>query len=198
MGPLIVYEQISANTNLFFAFLIGIGFGFVLEASGFSSSRKLAGQFYGYDTTVIKVFFTAAITAGIGLLLFGLFGWIDLDLIYINPFYKWSAIIGGIIMGAGFILGGFCPGTSFTGLAIGKIDAMVFVGGLFIGILIFTEGYPLLESLYMAAYKGTPRVSSAMGISDGLFLLGLVIVAFGMFYVAEWAEKKFPLKEGTK
>ncbi len=198
MGPLIVYEQITANTNLFFAFLIGIAFGFILEASGFSSSRKLAGQFYGYDTTVLKVFFTAAITAGIGLLLFGLFGWIDLDLIYINPYYKWSTIIGGIIMGAGFILGGFCPGTSFTGLAIGKIDAMVFVGGLFIGVFIFTEGYPLFESLYYAAYKGTPRVSEAMGVSDGLFLLGLVIVAFGMFYVAELAEKKFPLKEGTK
>lgn len=195
MGPLIVYEQITANTNLFFAFLIGLAFGFVLEASGFSSSRKLAGQFYGYDTTVIKVFFTAAITAGLGLLIFGLFGWIDLDLIYINPFYKWSAIVGGIIMGAGFILGGFCPGTSFTGAAIGKIDAMVFVGGLFIGVLLFTEGYPLLEKLYMADYKGAPKVSEALGVSDGLFLLGLVIVAFAMFYVAEWAEKRFPLKE---
>ena len=198
MGPLIIYDQITPNTNLFFAFLIGIAFGFILEASGFSSSRKLAGQFYGYDTTVIKVFFTAAITAGLGLLLFGLFGWINLDLIYINPYYKWSTIVGGIIMGAGFILGGFCPGTSFTGVSIGKIDAMIFVAGLFIGIFIFTEGFPLFESLYMAAYKGTPRVSEMMGISDGLFLLGLVVVAFGMFYVAEWAEKKFPLKEGNK
>ncbi len=198
MGPLIIYENISPDTNFFLAFLIGIAFGFILEASGFSSSRKLAGQFYGYDTTVLKVFFTAAITAGIGLLLFGLFGWLDLDLIYINPFYKWSTIIGGILMGAGFILGGFCPGTSFTGAAIGKIDAMVFVGGLFIGVLLFTEGYPLLEKLYMGSYKGTPKVSSAMGISDGLFLFGLVIVAFGMFWVAEWAEKRFPLKEESK
>lgn len=198
MGPLIIFENISPDTNMLFAFLIGIAFGFVLEASGFSSSRKLAGQFYGYDTTVIKVFFTAAITAGIGLLLFGLFGWIDLDLIYINPYFKWSTIIGGIIMGGGFILGGFCPGTSITGAAIGKIDAMVFVGGLFIGITIFTEGYPLFEKLYTGSYKGTPKVSEILGVSDGLFLLGLVVVAFGMFYVADWAEKKFPLKEETK
>lgn len=198
MGPLVVYEHITQNSNLFFAFLIGIAFGFVLEGSGFSSSRKLAGQFYGYDTTVIKVFFTAAITAGLGLLLFGLFGWIDLDLIYINPYFKWSTIVGGMIMGAGFILGGFCPGTSFTGAAIGKLDAMVFIGGLFIGVLIFTEGYPLFEGLYMAGNKGAPRVSEMMGISDGLFLLGMVVIAFGMFYVADWAEKKFPLKEGTE
>ena len=61
MAPLVSYEQISQNTNLFLAFIIGIAFGWVLESSGFSSSRKLAGVFYGYDTVVLKVFFTGAI-----------------------------------------------------------------------------------------------------------------------------------------
>jgi hypothetical protein len=117
MGPLIVYEIISQNTNLLLAFIIGIGFGFVLEGSGFSSSRKLAGMFYGYDTTVLKVFFTAAIVAMLGLLFFSLFGWIDLSLVYVNPTFLWSAIVGGAIMGAGFILGGFCPGTAFCAVS---------------------------------------------------------------------------------
>ena len=194
MGPLISYDIITDNTNLLFAFLIGIGFGFVLEASGFSSSRKLAGVFYGYDTVVLKVFFTAAITAMLGLLFFSLFGWIDLSLIYINPTYLWSTLLGGAIMGAGFIIGGFCPGTSFCAVSIGKIDAMVFAGGLFIGIMIFTEGYPLWEKLYFAKYMGAPKLSEGMGIKDGLTIFGIIIAAFGMFYVAEWAEKKFPLK----
>jgi len=198
MGPLVAYDIISPNTNLLLAFLIGIGFGFVLEGSGFSSSRKLAGQFYGYDTTVIKVFFTAAVTAAIGLLVMGLFGWIDLDIIFVNPYFVWSTIIGGIIMGAGFIIGGFCPGTSVTGAVIGKIDAMIFLVGIVIGVLIFTEGYPLFKSLYMASPKGNVKISDALGMSDGLFLLLLTIAAFGAFYVAEWAEKKFPLKEDAK
>jgi hypothetical protein len=72
MGPLVVYEIISENVNLFLAFIIGIGFGFVLESNGFSSSRRLAGMFYGYDTTVLKVFFTAAIVGSVGLLFLGL------------------------------------------------------------------------------------------------------------------------------
>ena len=137
MGPLVSYEIISPDTNLLLAFLIGIGFGFVLESAGFSSSRKLAGVFYGYDTVVLKVFFTAGLTAMLGLLFLSLFGWIDLSLLYINPTYLYSAITGGVIMGAGFIMGGFCPGTSFCAASIGKIDAMVFIGGLFLGILIF-------------------------------------------------------------
>jgi len=195
MGPLISYNIISQNTNFLLAFLIGVGFGFVLESSGFSSSRKLAGVFYGYDTVVLKVFFTAAITAMLGLLFLSLFNWIDLDLVYINPTYLYSTIAGGIIMGAGFIMGGFCPGTSFCAASIGKIDALFFIGGLFIGILIFAEGYPLWEGFYKAKYLGIPTLSHALGLKDGVVVLGIIIVALGMFWVGEWAEKKFPREE---
>ena len=79
MGPLAPNEIISENTNFLLAFFIGIAFGFVLESSGFSSSSKLAGIFYGYDTVVLKVFFTGAITCMLGLLFMSLFGWIDLS-----------------------------------------------------------------------------------------------------------------------
>ncbi len=195
MGPLISNELISSNSNMFFAFLIGIGFGFILEASGFSSSRKLVGVFYGYDTVVLKVFFTAALTAMIGLLFLSLFDWIDLDLVYINPTYLYSTIVGGVIMGAGFIIGGFCPGTSFCAASIGKIDAMFFVGGLFIGIFIFAEAYPLLEGFYNAKFMGIPTLSSVLGLKDGVVVLGVIVIAMGMFFVGEWAEKKFPQKE---
>jgi hypothetical protein len=195
MGPLIVNEVISENTNLFLAFLIGIGFGFVLEASGFSSSRKLAGVFYGYDMVVLKVFFTGAITAMLGLLFFSLFGWVDLNLVYINPTYLTSAILGGAIMGAGFIIGGYCPGTSFCGLSIGKLDALVFIIGLFIGVGIFGAGFNWWEGLYMAKFLGIPKISTTLGITDGVFALILIIVALGMFKAAEWIEKKFPRTE---
>jgi hypothetical protein len=195
MGPLAINEVISENTNLFLAFIIGTAFGFVLEQSGFSSSRKLAGVFYGYDTVVLKVFFTAAITAMLGLLFFSLFGWVDLGLIYINPTYLTSAIIGGIIMGAGFIIGGYCPGTSFCGASIGKIDALVFIGGLFIGVIIFGLGYNIWDGIYMARDLGAPKVSESLGITDGFFGLLLIIIALSMFWIAEWAEKKFPQKE---
>jgi uncharacterized protein len=195
MGPLVVYEVITENTNLFLAFFIGIGFGFVLEQAGFSSSRKLAGMFYGYDTVVLKVFFTGAITAMLGLLFFSLFGWVDLSLIYVNETFVHSAILGGVVMGAGFIMGGFCPGTSFCGAAIGKIDAWVFIIGLFIGVFIFGEGYSLWEDIYKAGFLGSPRISEYFGISEGLTVLLVIIAAAFMFWGGEWAEKKFPRED---
>ena len=191
MGPLVVYEIISENVNLFLAFIIGIGFGFVLDSNGFSSSRRLAGLFYGYDTTVLKVFFTAAIVGSVGLLFLGLFKWIDLSSIYINPTYLWSTLGGGVIMGAGFIMGGYCPGTSFCAASIGKLDALAFIGGMFIGILIFTEGYPLWEGFYNAKFMGSPVISEMLGTSRGFLTLLIILVALGMFWVGEWAEKKF-------
>jgi hypothetical protein len=195
VGPLAINEIISENTNLFLAFIIGIAFGFVLEASGFSSSRKLAGVFYGYDMVVLKVFFTGAITAMLGLLFFSLFGWVDLNLIYVNPTYLTSAITGGIIMGAGFIMGGYCPGTSFCGASIGKIDAMVFIVGLFIGVSLFGAGYDWFDNMYMANFLGAPKISETLGLTDGVFALILIIIALAMFWVAEWAEHKFPREE---
>jgi hypothetical protein len=177
------------------AFIIGIGFGFVLESSGFSSSRKLAGVFYGYDMVVLKVFFTGAITAMLGLLFFSLFGWVDLNLVYVNPTYLTSSILGGVIMGAGFIMGGYCPGTSFCGASIGKIDALVFIVGLFIGVGIFGAGYSWWDGMYMANFLGAPKVSESLGLTDGVFAMILIVVALGMFWAAEWAEKKFPREE---
>lgn len=191
MGPLIVQGVITENTNMLLAFIIGIGFGFVLESNGFSSSRRLAGMFYGYDTTVLKVFFTAAIVASTGLLFMSLFGWIDLSYIYINPTYLWSAIGGGVVMGAGFILGGYCPGTSFCAASIGKLDALAFIGGMFGGIFIFTEGYPLWEEFYMSGYMGSPLLSSVIGSSRGLLTLLIILMALAMFWIGEWAERKF-------
>lgn len=195
MGPLITNDIISADTNLLLAFIIGIAFGFVLESSGFSSSRKLAGLFYGYDTVVLKVFFTAGITAMVGLLFFSLFGWIDMEMVYVNPTFLPSAIIGGLIMGLGFIMGGFCPGTSVCAAAIGKIDALVFIAGLFIGVLMFTEGYPLLKNLYMAGAKGDVKLSDVLGIKDGVMALLFIFMAITVFWIGEKAEKKYTQPE---
>jgi hypothetical protein len=198
MGPLVPLQNISNELNLLIAFVIGLGFGISLEQAGFSSSRKLAGMFYGYDTTVLKVFFTAAITAMLGLIFLNYIGLIDLDIIYVNEYYVTSAIVGGVIMGAGFIIGGFCPGTSFTAAAIGKIDAMWFILGSVMGIFLFGETYSYWEEIYMSGYKGAVRISEVLGIRDGYFALFMILIASAMFWIAELAEKKFKREDITK
>lgn len=188
MGPLIPQGFINPDLNLFFAFVIGLGFGYVLEQGGFSNSRKLAGVFYGYDFVVLRVFFTAAITALLGIQLFGYLGWLEVDMLYINPTYLWSIIAGGVIIGFGFILGGFCPGTSMVAAVIGKIDAMFFVIGMLIGIFLFGQFYDVFEPIYMGSFLGNLLVYDSLGLSRDVFVLILVIVALAAFIITRKIE----------
>jgi rhodanese-related sulfurtransferase len=189
MGPF-VPDLITDELNLVVALLLGIAFGAVLEQAGFSSSRRLAGVFYGYDFTVLRVFFTAGVTAMIGVLFLGAFGLLDTDIIYVNPMFLGPAIVGGVIMGFGFILGGYCPGTSITAAAIGKKDGIAFVIGGVLGVFVFGELFPLYDAFYTSGAMGDVKISDALGISDGLFALGMTLMAVVAFFVTTRIEKK--------
>jgi uncharacterized protein len=190
MGPLIPLGIIPEQWNNVIAVLIGMAFGFIMEGSGFSSSRKIVGLFYGYDFTVLKVFFTATVTAAIGILYFNYLGWIDVSLLHIHPTYVSGAIVGGIIMGVGFVTGGFCPGTSFCGVAIGKIDAIVYTLGLMAGIFVFSEAFSVFEPLYNGNYMGEITITEFFGLSPYLFVFFFTMAAIAIFAVTSIIVKK--------
>ena len=176
--------------DLFFAFFIGVAFGYVLEAAGFSSSRRLAGVFYGYDFTVLRVFFTAGVTAMVGVFIMNYLGWIDMSLVWVNPTFLGPAIVGGVIMGFGFIFGGYCPGTSVTAAVIGKVDAMVFLLGIFLGILIYGELFPLFETFTVSGNLGALYIFDLLGITPGWFAFLLIAMALAAFGVTAMIEER--------
>ena len=190
MGPLIPQEIITGQWDFVIALLIGGAFGFLLESSGFSSSRNIAGVFYGYNFVVLRVFFTAMIVAMVGLLYFSYFGWIDLDLVFVLPTYLNSMLFGGFLMGLGFVIGGFCPGTSYTAVAIGKLDGLVFATGFLIGVFIFAESFPFFEDFYTANNLGNITIGEAFGISNQWVAFLFVVAAIVAFYVTWLIEKK--------
>jgi uncharacterized protein len=198
MAPVALIQGFPAWLDLLIAFAIGIGFGYALEQAGFSSSRKLTGMFYGYDTTVIKVFFTAAIVALIGSQFLSYFGLLNLNKVFVNEYYVVASIVGGVIMGAGFIMGGYCPGTGLSALSIGKIDALSFIAGGLAGAFLFAESYPRIQKLATGWYRGPVKINEVFGISPGLFTFLLVVAAACMFWIAELAEKKFARPDITK
>jgi hypothetical protein len=190
MGPLIPNEIIPAEWNSIFALVIGIAFGYILESSGFSSSLKLAGVFYGYDFAVLKVFFTAALVSSIGILYMDYMGYLDLGALYVHPTYLKGALIGGGIMGLGFITGGFCPGTSICAAAIGKIDALVYVGGILIGIFLFSELFSRFEPLYDGGFMGYITIMDAFEISPYVFVFAFTLLAVLSFVIADIVRKR--------
>lgn len=171
--------------------VIGLAFGAVLESSGFGDSRKLAAQFYFKEMTVLKVMFTAIVVACILIFLSTSLGLLDFDKIWVNPTYLYSEIAGGLIMGVGFIIGGFCPGTSLVAAATGKVDGIVFVLGVVFGVYVFGESVHSFEGFFNGSYMGRFTLPDLFGIPAGWTILALVLMALAMFYGAEIAEEIF-------
>ncbi|MDC9722628.1 MAG: YeeE/YedE thiosulfate transporter family protein [Urechidicola sp.] len=190
MGPLIPNGLIPLEWNYVIAILIGMAFGYILEASGFSSSRKLAGVFYGYDFVVLKVFFTSAVVAVIGIFYMDYLNLVDITQLYVHPTYLWAAIIGGMVMGVGFLAGGFCPGTSLCAVAIGKIDGIVFTIGLMIGIFVFAELFDVLEPLFVGSNLGNITLVDSLGISPYWIIFIFTIIALVSFVISDIIRKK--------
>jgi len=169
--------------------LIGFAFGFVLEISGFGNTKKLAAQFYFKDLTVLKVMFTAIVTAMILIFLATALGLLDYNMIWVNPTYLWPGIVGGLIMGVGFIVGGFCPGTSLVAAATLKLDGLFFTLGAFFGIFLFGETVGLFEDFFNSSYMGRYTLPEMLGLPTGIVVLGITIMALLIFYGGEMVEK---------
>lgn len=188
--PFFKYGLFGDDVSLVIAFVIGIGFGFFLERAGFGNGRKLAAQFYFNDLTVFKVMFTAIITAMVGIYYLSVIGWMDLSLVYLNPTYIVPQTIGGLLLGFGFVIGGYCPGTSCVSAVTGKIDGMVYLLGIVVGIFIFGEIFPLVSNFYNSTPMGQITLSQLFNIPYGILVFAVVMMAIGGFAAAEWAEKK--------
>jgi rhodanese-related sulfurtransferase len=180
--------------------IVGIAFGMTLESAGFGNSKLLAAQFYFKDMRVFKVMFTAIIVAMTLIFLSSALGILDYNLIWVPPTYLWPGIAGGLIMGFGFIIGGFCPGTSLVGLATGKLDAIVFVFGVLFGIYLFGETIGDYAVFFDSSYMGRFTLPELFNASYGTVVFAIVVVALVLFVVSEKVEaavnnrpaKKFP------
>lgn len=178
---------------------IGFAFGYTLEMAGFGDSRKLAAQFYFRELTVLKVMFTAIAVAMV--LLFGAVGLgvIDFSHVWVNPTYLGSGIVGGLIMGVGFIVGGFCPTTSLASASTGRIDGMLFMAGGFVGAFLFGETESLFDNWYnTAGYYGRLTLDEVFGVPAPVIVLGVVAAALLMFVGAEQLERSFADKPAAR
>lgn len=190
MGPIIPNDLIAVEWNFVIAILIGLAFGYIMESSGFSSSRKLVGVFYGYDFAVLKVFFTACVVAVIGLYYMDYLNWLDLQQLFVQPLFLWGTLIGGFIMGVGFLAGGFCPGTSLCAVGIGKVDGIIFTVGLFIGILIFSELFDYLQPLYEMSDLGHITLDDTLGVPAKWIIFVFTLIAIISFYFSDQIRKR--------
>jgi hypothetical protein len=173
------------------ALLIGLLFGYVLEGAGFGSPRRLLGQFYLRDWAVFKVMFTAVIVAALGLWLFETLGWLQPGRVFVPQLLLVGTALGGVLVGAGFAIGGYCPGTSAVGLASGRIDALLFMLGMVAGSTIFAAVYDSIGAAVYAPAEVARTLPEWLGLPPIAVIAALIGVAILGFRVGSWCEAKF-------
>jgi len=197
-APFFKFGMFGDETSLVVAFLIGIGFGFFLERAGFASARKLVAQFYLTDLAVFKVMFTAIVTAMLGVTYLAWMDVLDLSLVYLTPTFVVPQIVGGLVLGAGFVIGGYCPGTSVASIATGKLDAVMFALGLLGGTLGFAAMSSHIQGFFASTSMGQLTIPGASGLPYGVIVFGVVVMAVAGFYGAGLIERRFAsASEGT-
>jgi hypothetical protein len=189
IGPLSETGVLGSAGSLLTAPVIGFAFGWFLERGGLGSAPILAGQFYLTGLTVFKVFFSALITAMLGAHWLGRLGVLDLGLVNLPETFVIPQAVGGAVFGVGFLIAGLCPGTSCVAAATGKIDGLAVMGGMLSGVILFNFGYKWIERLYESTALGPVRFTDLLGISQGLGVAAVTVVALGGFYLAERIER---------
>ncbi|MCX7157537.1 MAG: YeeE/YedE thiosulfate transporter family protein [Rhodocyclales bacterium] len=172
--------------------LCGILFGYALENAGFGSPVKLNAQFKLSDWAVFKVMFTAIVVAAVGLWLLRLVGLMKPDSIAVPQAALMASAVGGALVGAGFAVGGYCPGTSVVGLFSGRLDALVFI----VGVVLGTTGFAVFYGAALKSLKAAWLIAEGDTFTDVygtpepvvLAVLGLALVA--VFYFGSWFERR--------
>lgn len=172
------------------ALAIGVAFGWFLERAGMGNARKLAGQFYLTDLSVFKVMFSAILTAMLGAFWLGRIGVLDLSRVYVPETYVLPQLVGGLLFGVGFAIGGLCPGTSCVAAATGRGDGMSVVGGMFAGVLLTGMLLPRVATFFQSTSRGAWTLPQALHLPYGVVVALIVAVALAGFALAERIEHR--------
>jgi len=190
MAPFYQLGRFGDTESLVIAVLLGVAFGWFLERGGMGNAQKLAGQFYFTDLSVLKLMFSAIVTAMLGLFWLSWAGMLDLSRIYVPETFVAPQLLGGVVFGAGFATGGLCPGTSCVAAATGRRDGIALIGGMLAGVFVFGEAFPKIESFANSGARGAWTLPDVLHLPYGLVVGIIVAVALGAFAGAEMLERR--------
>jgi uncharacterized protein len=159
--------------TIFLAIILGVFFGFALQRVGATNPQNIINMLRLTDLHLMKTIFFAIGISSTLLFLLMTVGVIDVGHLSVKSSYI-GVIVGGALLGLGFAVSGYCPGTSLTALADGRKDALFFVGGGLLGALIYTMVYGSIKGSWLFDKIAGGKVMLATGSDKFQALLPII------------------------
>jgi len=118
----------------------------------------------------------------IGLFALSAIGALDLTQLYVEQTNLVAQTVGGLLFGTGFLVGGYCPGTSMAAIATGRKDGLLFALGMLTGVYAYAEFTPQLDDWYKQTALGELTLPSLTGIGMGWWTLAFI----GILLAGAW------------
>ncbi len=131
--------------TIILALVLGAAFGFTLDRIGASNPDAIGRMLSLTNLNLMKAIVLAI---GVGsVLMFGgqMLGLVDVAHMSVKTAYI-GVFLGGLMLGAGWALAGYCPGTGVVAAASGRKDALYFIAGGLLGAAAYMVTYPAWKS----------------------------------------------------
>ena len=148
--------------NIILAIILGVFFGFALQRVGATNPQNIINMLRLKDLHLMKTIFFAIGISSTLLFLLMTAGIIDSGNLSVKSSY-FGVIAGGALLGLGFAIAGYCPGTGLAALADGRKDALFFVGGGLLGALLYTLVYGNIKGTWLFDKIAGGKVMLASG-----------------------------------
>lgn len=126
---------------IFLAIVIGLAFGAVLDQIGATNPNWIGKMLTLRNLHLMR---TILLAIGVGsVLMFAgqMLGLVNVGHMSVKTAYV-GVLIGGLMLGAGWGMAGYCPGTGVCAAATGRKDALFFIAGGLLGAAAYMMTFP--------------------------------------------------------
>ncbi len=149
-------------STILLGLILGILFGAALYLGGLAEPDKIIGTLRLKDFHAMRTIAVFVLVGMLGTYLLQLAGYAHLS---VKPATMITVSIGGALLGVGFGITGYCPGTGLACAAAGRLDALVTTLGMFAGAFVYILIYPSvivpLEQTYNYGKATLPEITGS-------------------------------------
>ena len=132
-------------TAIVLAIVIGAAFGFTLDRVGATNPGYIIRMLNFSNLHLMKTILLAIGVASVLMFAGLLLGWVNVGHLSVKTAYV-GVFVGGLLLGIGFAVSGFCPGTGLVAAATGRKDALFFILGGLLGAGAYMGSYAWVAS----------------------------------------------------